>query len=381
MKESVRLGKIAGVAVGFNWSLLLVAALLAMGLAGSRFPAEAPGYGHVAYAIAGVITAMAFLGGVLAHEVSHAIVARREGLPVEGIVLWLMGGYTRISEDPVTPGAELRISGAGPVASLVLGLVFGGFALLADKANASPLAVAVLAWLGMINVILALFNVLPGSPLDGGRMLHAAVWRRTKDRYRAAITASKAGRYLGGLLVAVGVVQVVLQVGGTDGLWLVVVGWFLMAASSAEESAARLFHALEGVRAADVMSQPATAPGWLTVSAFLDQYRGTPAPAYLVEQWGGGLAGLVPVEALSAMTPQDQWSRRASEVAIGFDQLPIFPPEEAAGRVMRQLAEKRATWGLVVGWGRILGVLSFDGIPVAAERMRAASQYNRPVAP
>jgi len=108
MKENVRLGRIAGVAVGFNWTLLLIAGFLAIGLAGSRLPVDAPGYSRLAYAIAGGLTAVAFLGGVLAHEMSHALVARHEGLKVEGIVLWFMGGYTRISQEPPTPGADTQ---------------------------------------------------------------------------------------------------------------------------------------------------------------------------------------------------------------------------------------------------------------------------------
>jgi Zn-dependent protease len=369
MKESVRLGRIAGVAVGFNWSLLVVAAFLAVGLGSSRFPAEAPGYGRLAYAIAGAVTAVAFLAGVLAHEMSHAIVARREGLKVDGIVLWLMGGYTRISEEPPTPGAELRISGVGPLVSLLLGLVGVGIAVLVDRAGVSRLLVAVLAWLGTINIFLAVFNILPGSPLDGGRVLHAAVWRWTKDRWRAASAASKAGRFLGALLVAAGLAQLLVGFGGADGLWFAVVGWFLMMASRAEENTARLLHGLEGFRASDVMTAPATAPGWLTAHAFLEQYRWGP-PAYLLEQWGGGLAGVVPVRTLNDVPLTEQSSVRAVDLAIPFAELPVFPPEEPAANVMRKMAEREAHWGLVVAWDRIAGILSFEGIPVMAEHAR-----------
>src|SRR4030088_1453044 len=111
MKESVRLGRIAGVAVGINWSLLLIAGLIALGLGNGRFPVDAPGYSRTAYVAAGAVTALLFLAGVLIHEISHALVAKREGLPVDGIVLWFMGGYTRIGSDPQTPGAEARVSG------------------------------------------------------------------------------------------------------------------------------------------------------------------------------------------------------------------------------------------------------------------------------
>jgi Zn-dependent protease len=370
VKESVRLGKIAGVSVGFNWSLLVVAAFLAFGLGSGRFPAEAPGYSNGAYVIAGALTAVAFLAGVLAHEISHAVVARHEGLEVGGIVLWLMGGYTKINQDPPTPGAELRISAVGPLVSLLIGVVFGLAAFVADRLSVPHLAVVVLGWLGTINALLAGFNLLPGSPLDGGRVLHAGVWRWTGDRFRAARTASRAGAVVGAFIIAVGVGELLLAMGG-DGIWLALVGWFLVMASRQEEGAAELLHSLEGVRAADVMSPPAQAPGWLTVSAFLQQYdyAGGP-PAYLVQQWGGGLAGIVPLDRLRAMTPEDQWHGRAIDHAIGFDALPVFSPSETAGIVVRRLAERQAGWGLVVADGHIQGVVSIDSIARTGEGRR-----------
>src|ERR1700722_5708479 len=171
MKESVRLGRIAGVTVGFNWSLVVIAAFLAIGLGNARFPAEAPGYPGLTYAAAGLVTALAFLACILIHEISHAVVAKHEGLPVDGIVLWLMGGYTRIGAEPKAPGAELRISGAGPLASLLLGIITGGAAIAGHHLGVARLGVSMLEWLAMINVLLAVFNLLPRSPLDGGRIL------------------------------------------------------------------------------------------------------------------------------------------------------------------------------------------------------------------
>src|ERR1700676_5177472 len=153
MKESVRLGRIAGVSVGFNWSLVLIAAFLAIGLGNARFPVDAPGYPGLSYAAAGVVTALAFLACILIHEISHAVVAKHEGLPVDGIVLWLMGGYTRIKGDPKAPGAELRISGAGPLASLLLGLLAGGAAVAGHHLHFSRLGVSMLEWLAMINIL------------------------------------------------------------------------------------------------------------------------------------------------------------------------------------------------------------------------------------
>jgi Zn-dependent protease len=375
MKESVRLGRIAGIEVGFNWTLLLIAGFLVLGLGGNQFPINAPGYTQTSYTLAGIFTALAFLGGVLAHEMSHALVARREGLKVDGIVLWLMGGYTRISEPPKTPGAELRISAAGPVVSLLFGLTCGIGAVLGHAMGVSRLAVTVLTWLGMINVLLAVFNVLPGSPLDGGRIVHAAVWWRTGDKYRATRVASRAGWVIGAGLVGVGVLSMLGTLSGVDGLWLAIVGGFLMMASRAEGGASAVLETLEGLTAADVMAQPGVGPGWLTVDAFLREYAvsgpDTLRPtAFLVEQWGGGLAGLTPTVAMEAVPPMQRFQVRAGDCAVPVARLPVFAPELPAGEVVTKMNEQAAAWGLVVASGQIVGVVSIQDMAGAVERAR-----------
>jgi Zn-dependent protease len=377
MKENVRLGKIAGVAIGFNWSLILIAAYVAFGLGTGhgRFRTDAPGYNSSAYLLAGVFTAVAFLGGVLVHEISHTLVARREGLKVDGIVLSLMGGVTKLSETPKTPGAEFRISGAGPLASLVLGL--GGVlaAVVGRALGISPLAVSVLTWLGMINVLLAVFNMLPGSPLDGGRIVHAAVWWRTGDKYKATRVASRAGWFIGLGLLGLGLASTLTAV-WLDGLWLALVGGFLVISSRAESGAAAVLESLEGLRAGDVMAQPGVGPGWLTVDAFLREYGagmyGMRPPAFLLEQWGGGLAGIAPTAAMEAVPLVQRQALRASQFVIPVAQLPVFSPELPAGELVTQMYERQATWALVVASGQIIGVLSLEGIAAAGRKAKAA---------
>ncbi len=206
MRDSVRLGRVAGVRVGLNWSLLIVAVLLGIGLADSNLPSNAPGYDGWAYGVAASLTAIAFLAAILAHELGHAVVARRQGLAVDGITLWALGGMTRIEGEAASPAGELRISGIGPLVSLVLGLGLGGLGLALGALGWSPLVVTALDWLGAINLILAVFNVLPGAPLDGGRLLHAALWRHHGDQLRATETVSRAGWILGLSMVALGFV-------------------------------------------------------------------------------------------------------------------------------------------------------------------------------
>src|SRR5579875_3574984 len=206
MKDSVRLGRIAGVRVGVHWSLLVMVALVAGGLAQNRFSSDAPGYSGTAYALAGVLTAVGLLAGVLLHELGHAVVARRRGLSVDGITLSWMGGVTRIEGDTGTWRNELLVAGVGPLVSAVLG---GGLWLVrvgVGHGGAGGLALAALGWLAWINVVLAAFNLLPAAPLDGGRVLHSIVWAAGRDRWRATRIAAGTGVVLGAVIVALGLI-------------------------------------------------------------------------------------------------------------------------------------------------------------------------------
>jgi Zn-dependent protease/CBS domain-containing protein len=359
MKDTFRLGHIAGVRVGVNWSLLAVAALLTFGLAGGRYPIEAAGYSKGAYAAAGLVTAVLFLASVLVHELSHAIVARREGLEVDGISLWLLGGVTRIEGEAATPAAEVRISGSGPLTSFLLGGLFLGFAALADTFNVADLAVAVAAWLGTINLLLAVFNVLPGAPLDGGRLVHAFVWWRNGDRLKATVAASRAGRALGIALIGAGLLMFAYT-GAADGLWLSVIGWFLMGAARTEQGQAQLRHALDGVTVANVMTpDPAVAPGWFTVQSFIDNYLlNHRHSSFPIESWGTGLAGMVSLGSLRMVPPSQRSFVRVIDVAVPLDKVPTARPDEPLVALLERMhgADRKAL--IIDEEGHLVGILT-----------------------
>jgi Zn-dependent protease len=177
MGQTFSLGRISGIRIGVNWSVLLIVALLAYGLAVGEFPAAAPRHPVAEYVAAALVTAVAYIGSLLAHELAHSLVARRNGLEVEGITLWLLGGVSRLQGEVADPGAEIRVAGVGPLVSLVLGGALGLLAWLLHAAGVGGVVVAALAWLGGINILLAVFNVIPAAPLDGGRLLRAVLWR------------------------------------------------------------------------------------------------------------------------------------------------------------------------------------------------------------
>jgi Zn-dependent protease/CBS domain-containing protein len=361
MRNSVRLGRIAGVEVALHWSLIVIGGLLAAGLSAGRFPDEAPGYPTAAYVVAGVITAVMFLVAVLAHEVSHAVVARHEGVEVDGITLWMLGGMTRMHGEAPTPGAELRITGAGPLSSLVIGVVFGALALGLDTANGSRLAVGVLGWLGVINVVLAVFNALPGAPLDGGRLLHAFLWWRHGDRLRATETASRAGQVLGWLLVGLGFVEFGFGSGLGGGLWLALLGWFLITSARAEEERARLQDVLQGRRVADVMTpNPTPVPGWVTARDFVDHYLLVhDDAAFPVVDTGGRTLGVVTLERVRSVPAHERATTTVAQVAVPVGDAATLAPGDPAPAVLDAFANGDGGPAvLVLDAGRPVGVVT-----------------------
>lgn len=369
MKETIRLGEIAGVRVGVNWSVLVIFLLIAFGLAAGRFPLLFPDQPTQAYVAAGLGAAVVFLVSLLAHEISHAVVARRNGLDVEGITLWLFGGVARLGGESSDPGAEFRIAGIGPAVSLVLALAFGGLALLADAAGLPPLAVDAIAWLALINGILAIFNLVPAAPLDGGRILRAVLWRWRGDRLQAAITAARAGRAFGFLLVALGLAQFVF-VAGLGGLWLVLIGWFLINAASAEEQHAKVRGALSDVRVAEVMTaEPEVAPSDLSVEEFLDDYlMRSRHSAFPLTGDGGRPAGLVTLNRVKEVPRGARETTRVADIACDPGEVPVAAPDEPLADLLGRMAGCADGRALVVEGGRIVGIVSPSDVARRLER-------------
>jgi Zn-dependent protease len=375
MTASLRFGRIAGIPVGASWSALLIALLIAWSLGGQLLPAQVPGLAPAAYWLAGAAGAGLFLGSLLAHEVGHALVARRAGLRVRGITLWLLGGVAQLEDEPKSPGDELRVAIVGPAVSLALAVGFGLVALGLSAAGSPALVGVVAAWLALGNAALALFNLLPAAPLDGGRVLRGLLWRHHGNRVRASVTATRAGVWVGGGLVAYGLLGAFTGWGiGT--LWTALVGWFLVTAARQERDHAVLGGGLAGLRADQVMAPaPAVAPAWFTVDAFLRNYvepwRATLLP---LRSFDGHPAGVVTAAALYAVPHDRRHLVRAGDVAIPMSALPVVAPDQPVGDLAARLAGGRTVAAVVAG-GQLLGLITADDLARAAhgERPRAAA--------
>jgi Zn-dependent protease len=234
MNENISLGRIFGIHVGFNWSLLVVAALIAWSLATGILPPAAPGETSSAYWTAGVVSAFVFLASLLAHELAHSVVAVRRGVKVEGITLWLFGGVSRFSTESNSPGSQALITFVGPLTSLVLGVVFYLVAVAVGGGAHPSLFAVTLSWLGYINISLGVFNLVPAFPLDGGRLLQSLIWLRTGDRLRATRIAARIGMGFAYLLIAYGLATFVFAGSLIGGVWSVFLGWFLLSAARSE---------------------------------------------------------------------------------------------------------------------------------------------------
>jgi len=372
------LGRIAGVRIGVNWSVLLIFGIIAFGLAQGRLPDAHPGYTQVAYWAAGLVTAVVFFASLLAHELAHAVVARRNGISVDEIVLWLLGGAARLKSEASSPAAELRIAGVGPLVSLALGGVFLLFAWLLKLASVSGLLVEAVAWLAGINILLAVFNAIPAAPLDGGRLLRAFLWWRTGDRLRATAGATAAGRGFGWLLVLLGLF-LFMRNGAFGGIWLAMIGWFLIAAATAEGRQAQLRSVLAGVPVRRAMtSDPVTVPAGLPVADFLTgpmyRYRHSGFPVTGDDE---APAGLVTLD-LARRVPEDR--RRAvtvREVMLPLSQLIVAAPDDPLADLLPRMEPGAEHRVLVLDGGRLVGIISSSDVSRTVTWLMTAAQPRR----
>ena len=369
MRASISLGRIAGIRVGINASVFLIVAIVVFGLATGSLPDAYPGRSIVAYIAAAIVAAVLFFASLLAHELAHSLVARRNGIEVDSIVLWLLGGVAQLRGEPKTPGADFRIAIVGPLTSLVLGIVFGVAAGGLRWLGVTGLPVGVLTYLAGTNVVLALFNLIPAAPLDGGRVLRAALWRWRGDRHAAAVNAARTGRVLGFVLIAIGVLQLVSG-SGFGGLWLALIGWFVTSAANAEEQQARLSGRLVGITVGQVMTErPLTLDGNLTVDDFVRQVALTHRfSTYPLVDSLGRLTGLVTLNRVRAVPPAERATTRLGQIACAPNEVPTARPNEPLLELLRRMhgcADGRAV--VLDDAGRVVGVVSPTDVARALE--------------
>jgi len=370
MDGSFTIGRFGGVEVRLHWSLLAVFVLIVWSLADGVLPSQNPGLSDGTYLGAAIVAALLFLASILLHELGHSWVARREGIEVDSITLWLFGGVAEFKDRFASAGAEFRVALCGPLVSIALGVLFVSIAL-ADLPSAVDGAAA---WLGYINLTLLVFNLIPAQPLDGGRVLHAALWRAKGDYHWATRVASEIGQGFGYLFVALGLVMFIFQ-GSFSGAWLAFIGWYLLQGAKAEARYAATEQALGGLRVRDLMVRhPVTVDADSSIGRVMDDvaasHRFTTYP--VVD--GDNPVGMLPFASVAAV-PRSEWeARRVRDTMIPLDEVPLLAEDDAAVDALVKLSAPDANRGLVVDNGHLAGLLSITDLARALEVGRRAAQ-------
>ena len=372
----IPLGRWGGVAVSARWSVLFVLALFADVLATSALPAARPGHGTAAYWLVGVLTAAVFLVTLLAHEFAHAVTARHFGMQVKGITLWMLGGFTELDGRSPSPRADALVAVAGPATSIGLGAVS---ALLAWWVGGSGLLGAALSWLAGISVLLGVFNLLPGAPLDGGRLLRALLWWRYQDRARAGRVAARVGRVLGFGLIALGFLELVA--GSFLGLWVAFVGWFIVAAATAEGQLDQA-EGLTGLQVGDVMQPaPTVLAEWWTVEQVLAQASPDHpvARAFPLVDFAGQAAGALTLRDLERVPVGRRAETRLRDIVRTRRGQPLLTRREALlTEIAGQLRQRGSIAIVVDDNNHPIGMLTADDLARVA---RSVERERRTTAP
>jgi len=368
MNGTLTLGRLGGVQIRIHWSWLVVFALIVWSLAETVFPSQNPELSDSVHLAMAVAAALLFFASVLLHELGHAWQARRDGLEIDGITLWLFGGVAQFKGAFPNPGAEFRIAIAGPLVTVVLS---GGFALLALAGLPSAVD-GVAAWLGYINLTLLVFNLIPALPLDGGRVLRAALWRARGDLGWATRVAADVGMGFGYLFIALGVLMFIVE-GSFSGAWLAFIGWFLLQAATAEARYVATEQALAGLHVRDLMVRnPVVVDPDITVGRFMDEVASSRRfTTYPVVDRGGRPIGLLAFSSVAAV-PRSEWdTRRVRDTMIALDQVPLLAESTSAVEALADLSSKPGqNRGLVVSNGDLDGLLSITDLARALEARR-----------
>jgi Zn-dependent protease len=397
MGNGIRLVKIFGININLDWSWIFIFILVTWNLAAGVFPSIHPSWSQTQDIILGVIASLLFFASVLAHELAHSLVAISQGLPVRRITLFLFGGVSNIQREPPSPTAEFLIAVVGPITSIILGVIFlilgylsGGTNLL--NALRNPIsalsglnpAATLLLWLGPINIILGIFNLVPGFPLDGGRVLRSIIWGITDNLKIATRWASWVGQLIawgfiiGGISMFFGVRIPFFGTGFISGLWLAFIGWFLNNAAVQSYQQVVVHDALEGIPVSRLMYRnPTTLNPQLRVSELVDHYiMGSDERSFPVMQ-ADQLVGVVTLEDVRKI-PRDQWDQTTvSQIMTPKGDLQTVTPVQDAAQAMDVFNRRDVRQLPVIQDGQLVGMLRRRDIMRWLQLQSDISAHNR----
>jgi Zn-dependent protease/predicted transcriptional regulator len=357
-RSGIKIGRVFGIPIFVHLSWFLIFALITYSL-GDEFGVRYPQWTSRQLWSLGLLTSVLFFGSVLFHELSHSVVARHYRIPVASITLFFFGGIASITRDPDRAGQEFLIAAAGPASSYVLAAFFGLLGLLSPRDSMTN---ALATWLAWTNLGLATFNLLPGFPLDGGRIFRSIIWGITKNYSRSTRIASRIGQAIAYAMMAYGLWRAFGVHSTFDGMWFIVLGWFLLTAARQSYVQVEAQGALQGLRAADVMtSEMPTVGRDLSLEEYARETARTGRRAHLVVS-DGRLIGLMRIEALQAV-PREDWPSTSVQAAmISREKLPWTAPEEPVLSVLERMRSANVDQLAVINGDNVVGLVTRDSI-------------------
>ncbi len=360
MRSNIKIARVKGIDIGLHYSWFIIAALMAFSLA-EQFHHVNPSWGAPQVWAAALFTAVLFFLSLLVHELAHSLVAQSHGMKVREITLFALGGVSQIEDEASDAKTEFWMAIAGPIASLIIGfgcLGIAGHLGWHPSTAAHTVMVEVLGWLGVINISLALFNLIPGFPLDGGRVLRAIVWAITRNADRATRIAARVGKVVALAFIVYGIWEF-FSGGGFNGLWLVFIGWFLMDAAKASYAEAEITGALRDVRASQVMSRDcAIVNRGMSLQDFVDTYLLMSGDRCFAVEDHGSMVGIITPRDV-AKIPRELWGNTSVDQAMRpLQQLHIISPETPVVDALKLMARNDVNQLPVVSNGTLDGIIS-----------------------
>lgn len=362
MGGAFSLGRIFGIQFRLHYSWFIIFLLITFSLSWQYFPSAYPKWDNLTYWVIGIITSLLFFTSVLAHELAHSLVGRANGIPVKSITLFIFGGVAHMTREVTRHGAELKMAVAGPLSSLILAGLF--FLLHWLFGGMSEPVVAVAFWLAQVNALLAGFNLIPGFPLDGGRVFRSLLWHFSGDYQRSTRIATRVGRGIGYLFVLVGFLFIFLYPHQWfSGLWLAFIGWFLANTATASYRQAQWQRLLQGVTVAEIMTSecPIVSPED-TVGYLIHNYIFTRGQRCFLVNDGGELKGILTLGNIKSV-PHPNWALTpVKSIMTPMEKLKVAQPAQDALSALEQMDEHDINQMPVVSEGRVVGLITRESL-------------------
>jgi Zn-dependent protease/predicted transcriptional regulator len=364
-----------GIPVRIHYTLWFVFILIAWSLSYEYMPHQYPGLSTLTYWMIGIASAVVLFASVLIHELSHSYIAKKNGLPIARITLFFFGGVSEMTEEPRDAGLEVRMAAAGPLMSFLIAGILGGFWYIARLGGMPIVVTATVGYGALINAVLGAFNLLPAFPLDGGRVFRGSLWKRSKNLVGATRIATRLSEALSLLMMFGGFVAIVFG-DFVDGIWIVVLGWFIKSGAETSMRQTLLGETLTGVSVGDIMTRgPLTVPPEITVQQLVsDYFLVHPHEGYPVMK-DGKLLGLVTLRSARAIPKDQRINETVAQAMVSYEHAPTVHAGESALDALQRMAREKVEVMLVTDGDRLIGLVARSDLMKTIQTRQELEQH------